>query len=140
MNRRIIAAAVVLGLISAHPHAPTARQAAAGAPFELEEATVTQLQDAMASGRYTSRRLVELYTQRINAIDRSGPALRSVIELNPDALSIADTLDAERKAGRVRGPLHGIPLLIKDNIDTGDRMMTTAGSLALQGSIAARDS
>src|SRR5215212_35426 len=108
MNRPIIAAAVLLALISAHPHARSARQAPSAAPFELEEATVTQLQDAMASGRYTSRRLVELYTQRINAIDRSGPSLRSVIELNPDALSIADALDAERKTGRVRGPLHGI--------------------------------
>ena len=109
------------------------------AAFELDEMTVAQLQDAMASGRYTSRRLVELYTGRINAIDREGPALRSVIELNPDAVSIAESLDAERKAGRVRGPLHGIPVLIKDNIDTADRMMTTAGSLALQGASAPRD-
>ena len=109
------------------------------AAFPLDEVTIQQLQDAMAAGRYTARRLVELYTERINAIDRSGPALRSVIELNPDALSIADTLDAERKNGRVRGPLHGVPILIKDNIDTGDRMMTTAGSLALQGSPAPRD-
>jgi amidase len=93
----------------------------------------------MAAGRYTSRRLVELYTQRIDAIDRRGPALRSVIELNPDARAIADALDMERRAGRVRGPLHGIPVLIKDNIDTHDRMMTTAGSLALEGSIADRD-
>ena len=117
-----------------------AQQAPVAASFELDELTVTQLQDAMATGRYTSRRLVTLYTERINAIDRSGPALRSVIELNPDALSIADALDAERKAGRLRGQLHGIPVLIKDNIDTHDRMMTTAGSLALQGSIADRDS
>ena len=109
------------------------------APFELDEATISQLQDGMKAGRYTSRRLVELYVGRINAIDRSGPTLRSVIELNPDALSIADALDAERKSGRVRGPLHGIPVLIKDNIDTGDRMMTTAGSLALMGSSAPRD-
>jgi amidase len=107
--------------------------------FPLEEMTVAQLQEAIAAGRYTSRRLVELYTQRINAIDRSGPTLRSVIELNPDALAIADTLDAERTSGRVRGPLHGIPVLIKDNIDTGDRMMTTAGSLALAGPPAPRD-
>src|ERR1051325_11195632 len=87
--------------------------------FPLEEVTVAQLQDAMAAGRLTSRRLVELNTERINAIDRNGPTLRSVIELNPDAGSIADSLDAERKSGRVRGPLHGIPVLIKDNIDTG---------------------
>jgi amidase len=101
--------------------------------------TVQQLQDAMVSGRYTSHRLVELYTARINAMDRQGPELRSVIELNPDALTIADALDAERRSGRVRGPLHGIPVLIKDNIDTGDRMMTTAGSLALTGASAAHD-
>jgi amidase len=117
-----------------------ARQLARVAASDLDEATITQLRDAMASGRYTARRLVELYTARIEAIDRSGPTLRSVIELNPDALSIADALDAERRTRGVRGPLHGIPVLIKDNIDTADRMMTTAGSLALQGSIAARDS
>ena len=108
-------------------------------PFQLEEATIAQLREGMASGRYTSRRLVELYTERIEAIDRRGPSLRSVIELNPDALSIADALDAERKGGRLRGPLHGIPVLIKDNIDTGDRMQTTAGSLALEGASAPRD-
>jgi amidase len=108
-------------------------------PFPLEELTIGQLQEAMTAGRYTSRRLVELYAERINAFDRSGPTLRSVIELNPDALTIADTLDAERRSGRVRGPLHGIPVLIKDNIDTGDRMMTTAGSLALEGAPAPRD-
>jgi amidase len=107
--------------------------------FELDELTVAQLQDAMASGRYTSRRLVELYAARIEQIDRKGPTLRSVIEMNPDALSIADTLDVERKAGNLRGPLHGIPVLIKDNIDTADRMMTTAGSLALEGASAPRD-
>ena len=101
--------------------------------------TVAQLQDAMANGRYTSRRLVDLYLQRIEAIDRNGPALRSVIEVNPEAQSIADALDAERKTKGSRGPLHGIPVLIKDNIDTADRMSTTAGSLALEGSIAARD-
>jgi amidase len=107
--------------------------------FELDEASVSGLQDAMTAGRYTSRRLVELYSARIDALDRTGPTLRAVIELNPDALAIADALDAERRAGHVRGPLHGIPVLIKDNIDTADRMMTTAGSLALEGSIAARD-
>ncbi len=115
------------------------QQGSGAAAFPLDEVTVQQLQEAMATGRYTARRLVELYTERIGAIDRKGPMLRSVIELNPDALSIAGTLDAERKSGRVRGPLHGIPVLIKDNIDTGDRMMTTAGSLALQGSPATRD-
>jgi len=115
------------------------QQGPGAAAFPLDELTVQQLQEAMAAGRYTARRLVELYTERINAIDRNGPTLRSVIELNPDALSIADALDVERKNGRVRGPLHGVPVLIKDNIDTGDRMMTTAGSLALQGAPATRD-
>ncbi len=93
----------------------------------------------MASGRYSARQIAELYLRRIEEIDRTGPALRSVIEVNPDALSIADTLDAERKAKGPRGPLHGIPILIKDNIDTADRMMTSAGSLALEGSVAAHD-
>src|SRR5262249_47354849 len=82
-------------------------------------------------GRDTGRSLAEKYLARIEAIDRGGPALHSVIETNPDALAIAETLDGERRAGRTRGPLHGIPVLIKDNIATADRMMTTAGSLAL---------
>ena len=106
---------------------------------DIDELTIAELQDGMTSGRWTSRRLVELYSARIDKIDRNGPRLRSVIEMNPDALAIADGLDAERKAGRVRGPLHGIPILLKDNIDTGDRMMTTAGSLALEGFTAPRD-
>jgi amidase len=107
--------------------------------FELNELSVAQLQDGMKSGRYTSRRLVELYLQRIAQIDAEGPRLRSVIETNPDAPAIADALDAERKAKGPRGPLHGIPILIKDNIDTGDKMLTTAGSLALVGGPAPRD-
>jgi amidase len=111
----------------------------AQAPFPLEEATAAQLQEWMTSGRYTARQVAELYLRRIEEIDRSGPALHAVIELNPDALAIADALDAERKAGRPRGPLHGIPVLIKDNIDTADKMMTTAGSLALVGAKPAHD-
>jgi amidase len=107
--------------------------------FELDELTVGQLQDGMRSGRYTSHRLVELYFQRIAQIDAAGPHLRSVIETNPEALQIADALDAERKAKGPRGPLHGIPMLVKDNIDTGDKMLTTAGSLALAGAPAPRD-
>ncbi len=107
--------------------------------FALDEVTVEQLQTGMQAGRYSSRQLVDLYLERIDQIDRAGPTLRSVIETNPEARAIADGLDAERKARGPRGPLHGIPILIKDNIDTGDRMMTTAGSLALEGSIAARD-
>jgi amidase len=107
--------------------------------FDLEEATVGDLQKRMAGGALTAHALTERYLDRIAAIDKSGPALNAVIELNPDALSIAAALDAERKSKGPRGPLHGIPVLIKDNIDTADRMMTTAGSLALLGSIVARD-
>ena len=110
------------------------------APFELEEATVADLQAGMASGKFSARSITQAYLDRIAALDRQGPNLRHVIETNPDALSIADSLDQERKSGRVRGPLHGIPVLIKDNIDTADRMTTTAGSLALAGSIPLQDS
>ena len=101
--------------------------------FELDEVTLPELQQGLQSGKYSSRSLVEKYTQRINDLDRRGPTLRAVIELNPDAESIAAALDRERKERGTRGPLHGIPILIKDNIDTSDRMMTTAGSLALVG-------
>jgi amidase len=108
-------------------------------PFELEETTIPALQTALASGRMTARSITQLYLSRIEELDRKGPTLRHVIEVNPDALAIADSLDQERKAGRVRGPLHGIPILLKDNIDTADKMTTTAGSLALEGSIPSRD-
>lgn len=102
--------------------------------FELEELTILDLQRGMQSGKYSARSLVEKYTDRINDIDKKGPTLKSVIELNPDAEAIAAALDRERKEERgPRGPLHGIPILIKDNIDTHDRMMTTAGSLAMLG-------
>src|ERR1700733_1223528 len=99
--------------------------------FELDEMSISDLEDGMNSGRFTARSLVEKYSARIDEIDKHGPAINSVLELNPDALSIADALDRERKSKGPRGPLHGIPVLIKDNIDTADRMMTTAGSLAL---------
>jgi amidase len=108
--------------------------------FELDEITVAELQAGMQSGKFTARGLAEKYLARIEAIDRGGPALRSVIETNPDALSIADALDKERKEKGPRGPLHGIPILIKDNIDTADGMMTTAGSLALVGAKPLKDS
>lgn len=107
--------------------------------FELEEATITQLQNRMRSGELTSRSLVEKYMSRIAPLDQRGPTLRAVLEINPDALAIAQALDQERSAGKTRGPLHGIPVLIKDNIGTADRMTTTAGSLALEGSIPATD-
>ena len=107
--------------------------------FALQEITIDALQEKMRQGQYTARSIAELYLKRIAAIDQAGPSLRAVIELNPEALALADALDQERKAGRLRGPLHGIPMLIKDNIDTGDKMMTTAGSLALEGHVAAQD-
>jgi len=105
----------------------------------LPEWTVSELQEKMESGELTARQLAELYSQRIAAVDKEGPFINSIIELNPDAFEIADTLDEERRAGKVRSALHGVPVLIKDNIDTHDRMQTTAGSLALEGNIAAKD-
>ncbi len=111
----------------------------ATAPFELEEATIADLQAGMASGKYSARSLVTAYLQRIDELDRKGPALRAVLEPNPDALAQAAALDAERKAKGARGPLHGIPVLVKDNVATRDRMLTTAGSLALAGVTPPRD-
>lgn len=107
--------------------------------FELNEITISALQRGMREGRYTARSVVELYLSRISALDHAGPKLHSVIEVNPDAIAIATALDAERKAGKVRGPLHGVPVLLKDVVDTADRMHTTAGSLALLRSIPPRD-
>lgn len=106
---------------------------------ELSEATIDSLQQKMKTGSVTSKSLTEAYLKRIKEIDQNGPKLNSVIELNPDALTIAAAMDAERKAGKVRGPMHGIPVLIKDNIDSGDKMQTTAGSLALAGNHAKKD-
>ncbi len=107
--------------------------------FELEEKTIAELQEGMASGRWTSREITGLYLDRIALLDRNGPKLRALIETNSEALRIADALDRERREGNVRGRLHGIPVIVKDNIDTADGMMTTAGSWALEGHHAARD-
>jgi amidase len=140
------AAAGVAGLAARGANAAVPAQAAVPAepvvvpPFELDEVSVDELRKRMAGGEMSARRLVEAYLGRIAALDRRGPGLRSVIETNPEALPIADALDAERKAKGPRGPLHGIPVLVKDNIDTSDRMTTTAGSLALEGSTPPRDS
>ena len=109
-------------------------------PFDLEEATTSSLQERMKGGSLSAQTLTQAYLHRIDALDRRGPALRSIIETNPEALAIAHALDEERKAKGPRGPLHGIPVLVKDNVGTADKMTTTAGSMALSGSIPARDS
>src|SRR6266566_753288 len=130
-------AAAVTGSVMVRPGG--ARHAAplpVHADFELEEATIAQLQDAMRTGARTSRSICAAYLARIAELD---PQLHAVLETNPDALAVADRLDAERKANRARGPLHGIPVLVKDNIATTDRMMTTAGSFALAGVTPPRD-
>jgi len=116
------------------------QSAASQAPDTFNEATIAQLQSAMARGRASSFELTSFYLRRIQALDENGPRVNSVIELNPDALAIAQAADAMRRQGRVLGPLHGIPILLKDNIDTGDRMQTTAGSFALAGRPALHDS
>lgn len=138
MNRRKFLEAgslTGLGLMAAG----LAGQAAAAPPDPLEEATIAALQERMQKGTASAVSITKAYIDRIHAIDRQGPKLNSVIELNPDALSIAAGLDNERKQGKLRGPLHGIPVLVKDNINTGDKMMTTAGSLALLGNKARED-
>ena len=112
---------------------------AAAAPSDLNEMTVAQMQAAMAAGTLQSIDLVNFYLTRIQTLDQKGPTVNSIIEVNPDARSIATALDAERSAGKVRGPLHGIPVVLKDNIDTGDKMQTTAGSFGLVGTPAAQD-
>src|SRR5262245_28756569 len=144
MNRRKFVRNGLIGgvaLASVHALADDRRADASPRPqsFELDEVTVDDLQTGMASGKYSAQALTQKYLGRINEIDKQGPAINSIIEINPDAAAIAHGLDDERKAGRVRGPLHGIPVLIKDNIDTHDRMTTTAGSLALAGSIPLQD-
>jgi len=137
----LAAAAFILGLAAASCNRGADRAPAkpVTVPFPLEEKTIAELQAMMASGRETSESLVTLYLKRIDEVDRAGPGLNSVLETNPDAPAIARELDRERKEKGPRGPLHGIPVLIKDNIDTADKMETTAGSLALLGSKPARD-
>lgn len=134
-------AGLVLGatVVSSQPAHEAAQPRAAALTVDVTEANLLDLQRAMTAGRTTSRAITAQYLARIEALDRSGPTLRAVIERNPDALALAEQRDAERRAGRVRGPLHGIPVLLKDNIATGDRMLTTAGSLALAVRPAPRD-
>ena len=134
-----VSAAVLPALATARD-VPCTASAPEVKPFELDEITIADLQAGMASGKFTARSITEKCLGRIEEIDKQGPTLNSVLEVNPDALAIADALDRERKANHERGPMHGIPVLIKDNIDTADRMQTTAGSLALVGSKPTRDS
>lgn len=117
-----------------------AEEAASSGALKIDEITFAALQEGMKAGTFSSVQITQAYLQRIDEIDKKGPAINSIIELNPDALSIAEVLDRERKEKGPRGPLHGIPILIKDNIDTADRMMTTAGSLALVGPAPSQDS
>ena len=144
-RRKFLGSAAALGAASVVAPAFAERaghreQSGGAQPFELDEIGVAALQEGMSSGKFTAHSIAQKYLDRIAAIDKQGPAINAVIELNPDALPIADSLDAERKSIGVRGPLHGIPVLIKDNIGTADRMMTTAGSLALSGFTPTRDS
>jgi amidase len=146
-RRNFLRASLATGIVTAaHPALSAARaqdQAPASGPavrsFELDEMTIDDFQKAMQSGQYTSHSLTEKYLARMQEIDKAGPMINSVIEVNPEALDIADALDKERKEKGPRGPLHGIPVLIKDNIDTADRMNTTAGSLALLNSRPPKD-
>jgi amidase len=139
MNRRnFLGTTAALGALTGCKTAPEDKnQMSRIAPFELDELTITDLSEGLKSGRWTSRKLVELYLSRIDQLNRKGPMLGAVIEINPDALEIADNLD---KARSTRGHLQGIPILIKDNIDTADKMSTSAGSLALEKSHPSKDS
>jgi len=141
MHRRsllkLAATAIASGCTRSEP--PRAPDRSTPSSFELDETTIAQLQQQMRTGALTASSIVEKYLARIEEIDRRGPSLRAMLETNPDARALARQLDDERRAGRLRGPLHGIPVVIKGNIDTNDRMTTTAGSLALKGIIAPRD-
>jgi amidase len=148
VSRRVfvaLSATAAAGALVASPRlavgasaSPSSLRLASGA-YDVEERSVAEWQAALARGELTSRQLVERYLQRIESLDAQGPKLRAVLETNPEALDIAATLDAERRAGKLRGPLHGIPILVKDNIDTADRMHTTAGSEALAADRPSRD-
>ena len=143
-RRKFLGSAAALGVASLAPADLTPLDKASTppdvGPFELDEITTAELQDGMKSGKFTARSIAQKYLDRIAEIDKQGPAINSVIETNPDALAIADSLDDERRSKGPRGPLHGVPVLIKDNIGTADRMMTTAGSLALSGFTPTKDS
>ena len=135
-----VGAAILPALASARELTDGSTSASQVRPFELDEVTIADLQAGMSSGKFSSRAITEKYLARIEEIDRRGPAVNSVLEINPEAHAIAESLDRERQEKKARGPLHGIPVLIKDNIDTADKMQTTAGSLALLGSCPSKDS
>lgn len=150
MDRRdMLKASALAPVIVAASGVPTARAQGGGAggatppstvgPFDLDEASVADLRSAMRSGQRTAASIAQAYLERMDAVDRTGPAIQAVIERNPDAMALAEALDRERREKGVRGPLHGIPVLLKDNIDTGDRMRTSAGSLALADHVAKED-
>ncbi|GGC53297.1 amidase [Pedobacter quisquiliarum] len=138
-------AAVGLGVLSSSScsiiveESKQSQAAKSALDFELNEVTIQMLQSSMVDKLRSARSIAEQYLKRIAEVDKKGPQLNAVIELNPDALAIADEMDKERAAGKVRGPMHGIPVLIKDNIDTADKMHTTAGALALADNIASQD-
>jgi amidase len=136
LNRRSFLGLFSSGAAYAAQREPTSSSRAEPTPvreFELDEMTIEDLSRGMQSGKYTARHITELYMARIEALNRRGPMLRAVIDTNPDAVAIAEKLDTERKAGKIRSPLHGIPVLLKANIGTADKTRTSAGSLALAG-------
>lgn len=140
-RRKFLSAGMVAGIATGVVRAQKETAPGVGdASFPLEEITIAELQSRMEKGAITAEKITEFYLARIDALDRRGPELRSVIETNSDALATARALDTERRGNKIRGPLHGIPVLLKDNIDTADRMQTTAGSLALVGQPTPRDS
>lgn len=138
-RREFLVAAAVAATAAAEPAAPATSSAAASRPDAIEELSLAEIAAAFADGRMNSQQLTQRYLARIDKLDRRGPRLGSVIETNPRALEIASALDAERKTRGARGPLHGVPVLIKDNVETSDHMMSTAGSLALAGWYAPKD-
>jgi amidase len=138
-RRQFLTAGLASTLLAAPSSGFAASDEKEDSTFDLAELSISDLQAGMQSAKYTSRTLVEKYLARIESIDQHGPTLRSVIEVNPEAMKLADALDKERKEKGPRGPLHGIPILIKDNIDTADRMSTTAGSLLMLGAMPTRD-
>lgn len=138
-RRQFIKGASLAGFVIGENLSATKAEIFYDDPFELNEATISDIQMRMKTRRLTSEKITSLYLQRIEQISANGPKLNAVIEVNPDAMAIARKMDEERRNGKTRGPMHGIPVLVKDNINTGDKMMTTAGSLALSGNHAAED-